>query len=88
MNIIDITGAAGVFLILLAYFLLITKRLHKESMIYLLMNTIGAGLACTASILLNYWPFIILEGAWTGVSVYGIYELNRGRRGEGEKIMR
>ena len=73
MNIIDIIGSAGVFLILLAYFLLITKRLYKESMTYLLMNTIGAGLACTASILLHYWPFIILEGAWTGVSVYGIY---------------
>jgi O-antigen/teichoic acid export membrane protein len=76
MNIIDITGASGVFLILLAYFLLITKRLHKESMIYLLMNTVGAGLACIASILLHYWPFIILEGAWTVVSVYGIYAVS------------
>ncbi|MFW5644750.1 MAG: CBU_0592 family membrane protein [Bacteroidota bacterium] len=75
MNITDITGTFGVFLILLAYFLLVTKKLHRDSLVYLLMNTFGAGLACIASIMLNYWPFIILEGAWTGVSVYAIWKI-------------
>lgn len=74
MSLTDITGTSGVFLILFAYFLLITRKLSRDSMVYLLMNIVGAGLACIASIMLNYWPFIILESAWTGVSVYAIWE--------------
>ena len=41
-------------------------------MFYYVLNIIGAALACYASFLLNYWPFVILEGAWTLVSIYGL----------------
>jgi hypothetical protein len=33
------------------------------------MNMVGAGLACLASVMINYVPFIILEAAWTLVSM-------------------
>jgi hypothetical protein len=36
------------------------------------MNFVGAALACLASILMNYLPFIILEGSWTLLSFIGI----------------
>jgi hypothetical protein len=36
------------------------------------MNIIGASLACYASILINYLPFIILEATWAMVSVLGL----------------
>jgi hypothetical protein len=36
------------------------------------MNFVGAGLACLASVLMKYLPFIILEGSWTIVSAFGI----------------
>ncbi|MGC9343065.1 MAG: CBU_0592 family membrane protein [Bacteroidales bacterium] len=75
MNLIDWIGSTGVFLILLAYLLLILHKLTRDSYIYLIMNAVGAGLACLASILLNYWPFIILEAAWTLVSVLAIINL-------------
>jgi hypothetical protein len=39
---------------------------------YLSVNFIGAGIACLASVLLKYAPFIILEGAWTFVSSFGL----------------
>jgi hypothetical protein len=72
MTYIDIIGATGVFILLLAYFLNGKNILPKEHLYYILMNIIGAGLACIASVLLHYWPFIILEACWTVVSIYSL----------------
>mgnify|MGYP001416296255 CR=1 FL=1 len=68
----DIIGTIGVGLILVAYFLGTEKLLNRDSKLYYVLNIIGAGLACYASLLINYWPFVILEGTWTLVSVYGL----------------
>ena len=74
MTVTDWIGFIGVTILLIAYFLNLRNLLKKESLTYLLLNFIGAGLACFASLLLNYIPFIILEGCWTMVSFYGIYQ--------------
>ncbi|MCF7832172.1 MAG: hypothetical protein K9N05_01175 [Candidatus Marinimicrobia bacterium] len=68
MSIIDWIGFIGVFQILLAYILSILGKLEKRDLSFILLNLIGAGMACTASILMKYLPFIILEGVWTLVS--------------------
>jgi hypothetical protein len=39
------------------------------------MNILGAGLACYASVLLKYLPFILLEGCWTLVSMIGLFKI-------------
>ncbi|MCI4443721.1 MAG: hypothetical protein JHC39_09495 [Lentimicrobium sp.] len=72
MTTTDIIGFIGVTILLVAYFLNLNNKLEKDSVVYLQMNFIGAGLACLASVLMNYWPFIILEGSWTIVSAFGI----------------
>lgn len=72
MNYNDIIGTIGVGLILLAYFFNIFSLIPKEGVFFFVMNIIGAGLACYASILINYLPFIILEGVWTLVSIAGL----------------
>jgi len=72
MTITDWTGAIGVTLLLVAFFLNLVGRISKEGVGYLLLNVVGAGLACLASILLRYLPFIILEGCWTLVSAVGL----------------
>ena len=72
MTATDSIGFIGVAILLIAYFLNITDKIGKDSMVYLQMNFFGAGLACLASVLMNYWPFIILEGSWTMVSAFGI----------------
>jgi len=72
MTIADWTGSIGVTLLLVAYFLNLKKIIKTDSLSYLLLNTIGAGLACLASVLLKYLPFIILEGCWTIVSGIGL----------------
>jgi len=68
----NIVGIIGVSLILMAYFLETAKFIPNNGKLYYVMNTIGAALACYASLLINYAPFAILEGAWTIVSIYGL----------------
>jgi len=75
MNNTDWIGSIGVAILLMAFLLNLLNRLSKDSFVYIIMNVIGAGLACYASLLLNYMPFIILEGCWTLVSVFSLLKL-------------
>lgn len=72
MNFTDIIGTVGVGLILLAYFSNIFSIIQKEGKLFFLLNITGAALACYASWLIHYWPFVILEATWTIVSVAGV----------------
>ena len=75
MNYIDWTGSIGVTLLLLAFFLNLIDKIKTDSLPYLLLNFLGAGIACLASVLLNYMPFVILEGCWALVSLVGLVKL-------------
>lgn len=77
MNIVDWIGFIGVFLILLAYILNISNRINKDNVSFILLNLIGASLACFASILLNYIPFIILEAVWALASLMALIKYLR-----------
>ncbi len=86
MNLTDWVGATGVFFILLAYFLNLADILKNNDIIFLTLNLIGAILACFASILLRYLPFIVLETIWSLVSVYFIAKYffkNRSKSSQG-----
>ncbi|MBC7850766.1 MAG: hypothetical protein H7Y31_13580 [Chitinophagaceae bacterium] len=69
----DIIGTIGVGLILLAYFCSTFKILPAEGRVFFMLNILGAGLACYASYLINYWPFVILEAVWCLVSMIGLF---------------
>ncbi len=69
MNLADYVGAFGVGMLLLAYLLIIIKVLKPGSKSYIWMNIIGAVFACLASVMIQYVPFIVLEGAWALVSI-------------------
>ena len=75
MTFADIVGSTGVAMILIAFFLNLTNIISNKNLWYILMNFIGAGLACYASVLLKYVPFIILEATWTLVSLWGLINL-------------
>jgi len=75
MNYNDIIGTIGVGLILLAYCFNIFSLIHRDGKLFFILNIVGAGLACYASILINYVPFIMLEGVWCSVSVAGLVKL-------------
>ena len=73
----DIIGLIGVALILVAYFLNTETLIKVNGKLFYVMNTIGAAMACYASFLISYWPFVILEGTWTLVSIYGLMRTMR-----------
>ena len=77
MTHIDWIGFIGVFQILLAYILNVLEKLKKEDLSFILLNLIGAAMACLASILMNYMPFIILEGVWALVSFISLMRYRR-----------
>ena len=72
MSAVDWIGFIGVFQILLAYMLNVMGKVSHKELSFILLNLIGAGMACLSSILLNYWPFIILEGVWTIISLISL----------------
>ncbi len=82
MNQIDWMETIGVGMILIAYFCGSFKILSNESKTYFLLNAFGAGIACYASYLLVFWPFIILEGTWFLVSVAGLYKAYKNHQAE------
>ena len=68
----DIIGTVGVAMILLAYFGAAFNFINGKSSFYFFLNTVGAALACYASWLIGYWPFVILEGTWFMVSLIAL----------------
>jgi len=77
MNTVDWIGFIGVFQILLAYLLNVMGKVDHKDLSFILLNLIGAGMACLSSVLLNYLPFIILEGVWTLISLISLFRYRR-----------
>ena len=63
-------GSAGVTLLLIAFVLQLSKKLEANSVAYLLMKIIGAGLAGISSYMIQFWPFVILESVWVLASLF------------------
>jgi len=61
-------GFVGVTLLLVAFFLNLLRLLKAESNAYLALNLVGASLACASSYLIDFLPFVLLEGTWAVVA--------------------
>jgi hypothetical protein len=72
MNFSEITGSIGVTILLIAYLLNMLKIIQTESLTYPLLNLAGAAIACFASWLIPYYPFVILEGTWAILSMIAV----------------
>lgn len=79
MTFAELIGSIGVALLLLAYLLDLTNRLPNGTPVSLAINSVGAGLASTSAYLIQFWPFVILEGTWALVSLVGLARWARGR---------
>jgi hypothetical protein len=73
---VSISGAACV---LVAYAMQRFKYLEAERAPYLLLNFAGGALLCFAAVVTGQIGFIILEGAWTLISLIGLFNLGRAR---------
>lgn len=69
MQLSDIIGFTGVSVLLIAYVLDLFNITLNYRKTHLLLNLLGAGLACFASVMINYMPFVILEGTWALISL-------------------
>jgi hypothetical protein len=67
-----LVGSAGVALLLVAFFLNLMKVLRSDAWLYLIMNVVGASLACYSSYLIRFTPFVVLEGTWAGVAALAL----------------
>ena len=61
-------GFVGVTLLLVTFFLNLFRLLKAESNAYLALNLVGASLACASSCLIDFLPFVLLEGTWAIVA--------------------
>ena len=73
----DLMGTIGVGLVLFAYFLNTMKYIPVNGRLFYVLNCVGGALSCYASLLINFWPFVILEAVWTLVSIYGLLRTMR-----------
>jgi len=77
MSLSDLIGIFGVALILIAYFLNVIGKLTSDNKIFIILNILGSGIACLASYMIKYWPFVILEGTWFLVSIFGFFNIEK-----------
>ncbi|MED7818955.1 MULTISPECIES: CBU_0592 family membrane protein [unclassified Francisella] len=66
-------GVGGDILVIIAFFLLQTRRLKSSDLSYLVLNILGS-LGVLFS-LIYHWnlPAFVIEGAWIIISGYGVY---------------
>lgn len=72
MTISDWLGTIGVSLLLVAFFLNLSKKLETENPIYSLLNILGAGLCGVSAYLISFYPFVVLESVWVLVSAFAL----------------
>lgn len=72
MSLIKISGWLGVIIYLVAYLLLVVKKLKSDRPLYHLLNILGAiGLLLNAW-LLNDYPNLVINIIWALIAVYAI----------------
>jgi hypothetical protein len=74
MSVSDSLGTAGVSLLLLAFLLILSKKIQVESVSYTLLNMVGAALCGVSAYLISFYPFVVLEGVWVLVSLYALFK--------------
>ena len=62
-------ATVGVSLLLIAFALNLRGLLETRSPFYQGLNAIGAALACLASAMIGFVPFVVLEAVWMAVAL-------------------
>ena len=68
----NVIGAVGVAFLLVAFVLNLLKVLRADGYSYSALNLVGAGLACYSSYLIDFMPFVVLEGVWTAAAAFAL----------------
>ena len=68
----QILQLVGALLVLSGFTLAQLQRLDPQSLPYLIVNAVGAGILAVLALIEQQWGFFLLEGVWTLVSVAGL----------------
>ena len=70
---IDVAGWMGVVALLVAYGLVSTKRIEGDSVVYQMLNLVGAGLLIVNSFYYGAYPSVGINVIWIGIAVYALW---------------
>lgn len=71
----EAVGFFGVFLLLAAFFMNLFAMIDAKGHAYILLNLFGAAISCYASYLVDFMPFVVLEGTWALVAAFALARL-------------
>ncbi len=69
----------GSILILIPFALAQWGRMSSRSRGYLVFNLCGSAILATQAAMTSQWGFLLLEGVWAVVSLFGLIAVLRGR---------
>ena len=68
-----LVGFTGMGLILVAFILNQCHKWNSDSIAYDAVNAAGSGLLVAYALMLDSWPFLILNGIWMLVSIRDVF---------------
>lgn len=75
----QIVQVVGALLILFAYAAAQFGALNQRSRAYLVLNLVGSALLAVLAWYADQWGFLLLEGVWALVSLWGLIQVQRGQ---------
>jgi hypothetical protein len=79
----QIVQVVGALLILAAYAAAQFSLLDQRSRVYLACNLIGSAVLAVLAWHEEQWGFLLLEGVWALISLWGLIQVGRGRKPAG-----
>ena len=75
----QVVQVMGALLILIAYAAAQFGALNQRSRVYLVLNLVGSAVLALLAWREEQWGFLLLEGVWALVSLWGLVQVHRGK---------